>query len=61
MKRLAYILAICAVGVVLFSASKVLWGGHTIFSWGIFICAIVFVISLFLLLFKLEKIGERAK
>lgn len=53
MKHLAFILTICALGAIVFSASKVLWGGNPLFSWGIFTCATGFIITLFLFLFKL--------
>ena len=61
MKNLAYIMSICALGVVLFAASKILWGSSILVSWGIFICGIVFVVSLVLFLINLVKREERAK
>ena len=61
MKNLTIIISVCALGVVIFSASKILWGSSILVSWGIFICAIVFVVSLVLILFNLIKRRERAK
>ena len=61
MRNLAYVMGVCALGVVMFAASKILWGSSILVSGGIFICAMVFVVSLVLFLFNLVKKEERAK
>ena len=60
MRNLAYALCISALGVVLFAALKLL-GESSISSWGIFICAAVFMVSLVLFLFNHVRSGEGAK
>lgn len=52
MKHLKYLSIGGALGVVCFACMKVLLG-HSLFSWGILFSAIVFVLSLILLLVKL--------
>lgn len=54
MKNLTYLLSIFALGVVVFASLKV-FGGGLMFSWGILVCAIAFMVTLVVFLSKLAK------